>query len=399
MKNIKLLRSYQGLATGTYLSSWAHLALEFGHQYLPVVYPALIVSMGLTYAQVGTLALVSGLGTTVLQPVFGLLSDRWEPRFIIPASVAWMGLLLGSVGFMPTYGLLLLVVGIGALGSAAFHPAGASLASKGAGERRGSAISVFSVSGNFGSALSPVVVGLSVGWLGTRGTGVIIPVMLGMAVYLAMRFRQTGQGEASTRQSGRETQRTITGSKLTLALIVVAVAARSWLQGSVVTYMPEWLQALGYSPEAAGATLSVLMIALSLGGLTGGPLSDRVGRIPVLLVSLAGMGPATWLYLHSTGAMQVAGAGLIGLMVGASFPVTILMAQEAWPQGPGLASALAIGVGWLPAGIGAWLVGRLADATTLENAMSSLVYVPLVGVAAAGMLALNNRLNVTRLES
>jgi FSR family fosmidomycin resistance protein-like MFS transporter len=334
---------------------------------------------------------VSGLGTTVLQPVFGLLSDRWEPRFIIPASVAWMGILLGSMGFMPTYGLLLLVVGVGALGSAAFHPAGASLASEGAGERRGSAISIFSVSGNLGSALSPVVVGFAVGWLGTRGTGVIIPVMLGMAVYLAMRFRQAGHGEADSRRTEQETQRTVNGSKLALGLIVLAASSRSWLLGSVVTYLPEWLGGLGYSLQAAGAALSVLLVSLSLGSLTGGPLSDRAGRIPVLLVSLAGLGPATWLFLHAAGAGQVASAGLIGLMVGASFPVTILMAQEAWPQGPGLASALAIGVGWLPAGIGSWAVGMLADATTLGNALGGLVYVPAVGVAAAVALGLQRK--------
>ena len=394
MKRFNLLRSYQGLAAGTYLSAWGHMTLEFGHQFLPVVYPALIVSMGLTYAQIGTIALVSSLGATVLQPLFGHLSDRWAPRRIIPLSLVWIGILLGLTGFMPTYELLMLVVGLGALGSAAFHPAGASLASEGEAKRRGSAISVFSVGGNFGSALSPIIVGFAVGWFGVRGTGVIIPVMVGMAIYLAIRFRHAGQMQDAAKKIRQEKTGTMRESKLALGLIVLAAASRSWVLGSLVTYLPEWLQGSGYSPEAAGATLSVLLVSLGLGSLIFGPLSDRVGRAPILAGSLVGLVPAMWLFLQSVGAAQVLSAGLIGLMVGASFPVTILMAQEAWPRGPGLASALAIGVAWLPAGFGAWVVGSLADATSLGNALESLVYVPLIGVAAVGALAVSKRFNV-----
>ena len=138
----------------------------------------------------------------------------------------------------------------------------------------------------------------------------------------------------------------------------------------------------------------MLLVSLGLGSLIFGPLSDRVGRAPILAGSLVGLVPAMWLFLQSVGAAQVLSAGLIGLMVGASFPVTILMAQEAWPRGPGLASALAIGVAWLPAGFGALVVGSLADATSLGNALESLVYVPLLGVAAAGVLVVSKRFKV-----
>ncbi|MCH7664041.1 MAG: MFS transporter, partial [Chloroflexi bacterium] len=254
MKIFNLLRPYQGLAAGTYLTALGHMTLEFSHNFLPVVYPALIVTMGLTYAQVGTMALVSGLGATVLQPLFGYLSDRWEPRVMIQASVAWIGTLLGLTGFMPTYGLMLLVVGVGALGSAAFHPAGASLSSKGAGRRRGSALSVFSVSGNFGSALSPIIVGIAVAWFGTRGTGVVIPIAVAMGLYLAMRFRQAGKGKSASTNTEEEKHTARNESKMALALIVLAVATRSWVQGSLITYLPEWLQGQGYSLGAAGAT-------------------------------------------------------------------------------------------------------------------------------------------------
>ncbi len=218
--------------------------------------------------------------------------------------------------------------------------------------------------------------------------------MVGMAIYLAIRFRHAGQMQDAVKKIRREKTGPARESKLALGLIVLAAASRSWVLGSLVTYLPEWLQGSGYSPEAAGATLSVLLVSLGLGSLIFGPLSDRVGRAPILAGSLVGLIPAMWLFLQSVGAAQVLSAGLIGLMVGASFPVTILMAQEAWPRGPGLASALAIGVAWLPAGFGALVVGSLADATSLGNALESLVYVPLLGVAAAGVLVVSKRFKV-----
>jgi FSR family fosmidomycin resistance protein-like MFS transporter len=90
-----------------------------------------------------------------------------------------------------------------------------------------------------------------------------------------------------------------------------------------------------------------------------------------------------WAFLRLTGAPQMAALLLIGLMIGASFPVTIVLAQEAWPRSMGFASAMVMGLGWLPAGLGAWVVGRIADSSTLTDGLSSLTFVPALGLAAA----------------
>jgi FSR family fosmidomycin resistance protein-like MFS transporter len=160
------------------------------------------------------------------------------------------------------------------------------------------------------------------------------------------------------------------------------VAARSWFQGTLTTYLPEWLLAQGRPLEIASSIFSVLLVSTSVGSISGGTLSDKVGRVPIIVASLAVLGPLHWLMLHTTGIMQIAAIALIGVMIGATFPVTILMAQEIWPRATGLASSLVMGLGWLPAGIGSWVVGLIADRSSLTTGLATLILVPLVGVTA-----------------
>jgi FSR family fosmidomycin resistance protein-like MFS transporter len=372
------------------LAALSHLALEMSHNFLPVIYPLLIAKMGLTYTQIGTMALVITLFGALTQPLFGYWSDRWDARWITVGSVVWIGLLMGVVGFVGQYWLLLVVLALGALGSAAFHPAGASLAAWAQQTRKGVSMSVFSVGGNIGSALSPLLVGTAVLWWGLRGTAVLIPVGLllgGWLLYHLRRLAFVTPPSPTAKAQPTTTKATFT-AWLPLLLIILLTASRSWFQGSLSTYLPEWLQSQGVSPELAGSIFSILLASVSIGSLTGGVLSDRVGHIPIVGVSLGLMPLAHWLFLNSRGGWQITAVALLGILIGSTFPVTILMAQAAWPERMGVASAMVIGLGWVPAGVGSWVVGRIADQSTLTNGLHSLLLVPLVGVAAVVALAL-----------
>ena len=131
-----------------YILTETQIAMGVSHLYIA----------GLYLAKTLCLAMVAAVGSSLAQPIFGFLSDRWGTPRMIVFSIAWLGLLMGLVGFAWNYWSVVLVVGLGALGSAAFHPAGATLASTGGGKRRGAAMSIFSVSGNLGTALSPLLV-------------------------------------------------------------------------------------------------------------------------------------------------------------------------------------------------------------------------------------------------
>lgn len=363
----------------------SHLVLEMSHNFLPVVYPLLIERMGLTYAQIGSLALITGIFGALVQPLFGVWSDRWDARWIVVISIAWIGVtmgIVGFVGFIGSYWLLAAVVGLAALGSAAFHPAGASLATAATKGLRGTSMSIFSVSGSLGAALSPIIVGVALGWFDLPGTAVLIFIGLGTAFFLYSQFSQhpelAAEGTKEERAAKRER-----GAWLPIVLVIVYAAARSWVQGSLVTYLPEWLESSGRSLEAAGFLLSLLLVGVSIGGLSGGTLSDRIGRVSVVIISMAVLPAFLWLIFHTTGVAQTVFLFGVGVAIGMTFPVAILMAQEAWPSAVGLASSLVIGLGWLPAGLGSWVVGNIADRSSLTFALTTLTFVPLIGLGAA----------------
>ena len=370
------------LPTAVLLIAFTHFALELHHNFLPVVYPLLIENMGLTYSQIGTLALVVSVSGALTQPLFGYVSDRWDPRVMVAGSMGWIGLWMGLFGVVAYYGqqywMLIPIIVLGSFASAAYHPAGAALIPANTTTRRGAAMSLFSVGGNLGSALSPLIVSAGLLYFGLRGTAVLIPLGLIICVFMFSQNQHMAV-PAHTAVKGGEPQY---GSWLALGLIVLVVAARSWFQGSLITYLPEYLLGQGRPLETASSIFSVLLVSVSIGSISGGTLSDRVGRVPIIVGSLLLMGPLHWLMLHTTGVAQIVCIGLIGVTIGASFPVTILMAQEMWPQATGLAGSLVMGLGWLPAGIGAWVVGFIADRSSLTAGLTTLIFVPLVGVAS-----------------
>lgn len=371
------------------LMSLAHLILEAGFNFLPVTYALLIPKLSLGYGQIGVTVLLMTIAGTITQPIFGWLSDRSDPRRIVVASLLWGGTLMGLVGFMPTYGALTALVVLAALGSAAFHPPAAALSSATEAANRGRALSLFSVGGNLGAALSPVIVGVFLSRSGLGATAVLIPLSLTTGLLMARRMRVVSPPRRPDRAAHAGAGHA--GSFAALLAMVLVVGARSYFQQALMTYLPEWLRTHGQSLALAGAALSLFMVAVSVGSLFGGSLSDRVGRLPVIMVSLALMGAGHWLLLRTTGAPQMGAVLLIGLMIGASFPVTIVLAQEAWPQSVGFASAMVMGIGWLPAGLGAWVVGQVADASTLTAGLRTLTLAPAAGLAFAALYALLHR--------
>jgi FSR family fosmidomycin resistance protein-like MFS transporter len=249
-------------------------------------------------------------------------------------------------------------------------------------------MSIFSVSGNLGTALSPLLVTVGVAWLDLQGTLVVTPVGLLISLFL---YRQLSQlqtvepqpsapphkSSLSPPQSRIELQ-----TLLGLALVIVAVMCRSWFQVSVMTYLPEWMQSQGRSLAFGGQVLSLFMVAVSVGSLTGGTLSDYIGRWQIFVLSLGLLGPVHWFFTTTTGLWQIALIGIAGVLIGASFPVALVLAQETWPARIGLASALVMGLGWTPGGLGASVTGLIADQFSLTTGLQTLVVPPIVGVGA-----------------
>ena len=371
-------------------SVFGHFIVETCYNFLPIVYPLLIASMGLRFAQIGFIAFVLSIVTSVVQPAFGLLSDRWSPWKLASLGVIWSGVFLGLIGLAPSYELLVLAVALGALGSAAFHPSGATIASVGVGKHRGAMVSLFSVGGNLGAACSPLLVAASIGWLGLSGTSILIPVAMltGLLMYwqlgIGAGIRSEDYSQAKINDTSRVNSK---GWKLGLILVVLSIMFRSWFL-SFITYLPMWAQEQGRSLAMGGQLLFVFSAFLGGGSLLGGVLSDRIGRWQVLALGLGLLGPSYWFFLNAANSdMQVILLSAMGILVGLTFPAGIVFAQEVWPRGVGLASALAIGLGSAPAGIGASVTGLLADKYSLEAGLRALLFAPICGLICVLILA------------
>jgi FSR family fosmidomycin resistance protein-like MFS transporter len=236
------------------LAAVGHLMLELFANFLPIVYPLLIESLSLTLGQIGLVAMVVTVAGSITQPLFGYLSDRWDSALVVAVSVAWLGVFLGLVGFAWSYTSLLVIVGLGVLGSAAFHPGGATFAAMDGSKRRGVSLSIFSVGGNLGSAFSPLIVALGLNWLGLRGTGLLIPLALLVGLMLYRPLRAAERAVTDTRQESRQHSQSLAtyGSVLALVMVTIAAAARSWVQVSLVSYLPVWVAGRGMALTTAG---------------------------------------------------------------------------------------------------------------------------------------------------
>lgn len=392
------------------LGAVGHLLLEITNNFLPVTYPLLMPLLGLSFTQVGLIALAHSACGSLPQPWLGALAQRWGPERIIVLSLAWSGVFMGCIGLAGSFGGALALAGLGGIGSGAFHPAGSmSVAGAAAGpdgrRRRGAAMSLFSVGGNIGSALSPALMAVALGLFGLPGTGAAAVVGLGSAL-LVWRLLATGGGapgagtapgsapspppaalpSASPPPRPRPERRVY--PVLPLALIVSFAMARSWFQLSIASFLPTW------TAESIGSTawpLVLFMGCVGAGSLSGGRLSDRIGRTRTVLGAALLMIPAHLIFVHAPPAAQLAAVAVLGAGMGATLPVTIVMAQERRPHQTGVAAGLVIGLGGLPAGIGASVTGLLADALSLYAALQWTVLALALGALAIIVLAFLER--------
>jgi FSR family fosmidomycin resistance protein-like MFS transporter len=364
------------------LACLSHTIVDGSQNILPVVFPLLVDRLHLSYGQVGLAAALLNVSSSVIQPGFGWISDRCPTRWFMPVGIAWTGLFMSVVGLVPSYPMLLLVLVLAGLGTAAFHPIASIAVTHASGDRRGFGMSFFSAGGNLGFAIGPVVAAWLMTWLGLQGTVlVIIPgLLMAAAIYVwrgefASPAPVFGTHEPQARGPipwGR------------LSRLCAIITLRSWGYSGLVVFIPLLLHEQGVSLSLAGRALFVFLFFGALGGMLGGYLSDRIGRQQVIVASLVSFplfmavamllsGPFRWLFL------AIAGISLL-----ASFSVTVVFAQELLPQHLGVASGLTFGLSFGAGGVGVGLSGLLADLFGLQMSVWLLVLLP----GIAGLIAL-----------
>ncbi len=365
------------------LLSSGHLATDFPNGALPALLPFLKERFSLSYTAVGGVILASQASSSLIQPLFGLWSDRRGAMWLLPAGVALAGIGIGLAADAPSYWLVLLLVLVSGVGVAAFHPEGSKFAGYVSGRKRASGMSWFSLGGNLGYALGPLATSAVVAAFDLRG-GLILAVP--SLVLAAALLTATPYLRGFVPEPGAARARAGDDDAVAMKLLLGVIALRSTAWFGLVTFVPLWEVSLGHSKSHGNHLLALMLFAGGVGTLLLGPLADRLGPRLVLLGSVVATGPLVLVFVLVGGVPGAIALALIGACVVGTFGVTMVMGQEYMPRHVGTASGLVIGLSVGLGGVAAVALGRLADATSLRAALFVAAAAPMLAVALAALL-------------
>src|SRR6266550_955920 len=309
--------------------SSGHCATDFANGALPALLPFFVDKFELSYTLAAAVVLASAVSSSIVQPLFGLWSDRRGAIWLLPGGVALAGIGIALASAAPSYPLVLLFVVVSGLGVAAFHPEGSKFAAFAGGRQRASAMSLFSIGGNFGFALGPITATPLVLAFGLTG-GLLLAVP-GVVVALALLLLAPFLGSFAP-ERGRQVETDEPDRVGALLLLLGVIAFRSVAWFGLITFVPLWEVLLGHSKAHGSHLLSLMLLAGGVGTLAAGPLADRLGRRPVLIASLAATAPLILAYVLVGGIPGAIALALVGVCVISTFGVTMVMAQEYLPR-------------------------------------------------------------------
>jgi MFS transporter, FSR family, fosmidomycin resistance protein len=357
--------------------SGGHLAVDFASGSVPALIPFLTDRFHLGYALAAMLLLTATASSSLVQPLFGLWSDRRGALWLIPGGALLAAIGVGGAAISPAYPLVLLLVLAGGLGVAAFHPEGSKFAAYASGLKRASGMSYFNSGGNAGYALGAFATGQLVVWLGLAGGLVaMVPVLL---VSLALvrvvpRLSQlTAQANGAAFDRGDDRRRA-------MALLGIVIALRSVAWFTLLAFVPLWAVSLGHSKADGNRLLFLMLLAGAAGTLMLGPIADRVGLRETLVITQALITPLILVFVYLGGIPGLLALMLVGVCVVGTFGVTMVLSQLYLPRHVGMASGLSVGLAMGIGGIAAVVAGAIADAVDLKTALTISALAPALGL-------------------
>jgi len=361
--------------------SIAHLITDLNQGALPAVLPYFKESLGLSYTMAGTILLFSNVTSSVIQPAFGYLSDRRPFGWLLPVGpvVACAGMAI--TGLLSSYSALLPCVIVFGLGVASFHPEGFKTAHFFTGEKKATGMSFFQVGGNLGLALGPIFALLLVTAFGLKGVlALAVPGMVIAAILLFSLSWLTAPVRVTFVQKGEGPRPPLTSKEIfPLFLLVLVVTLRTWIQMGLVSYIPfYYITYLNGDPIYAGKLVSVFLLAGAFGTLVGSPLADRWGHKKFLSVTLIMTFPFLFFFTRTHGPLLFLVLAAAGMILVASYSVTVVMAQAIVPGRLGMVSGLMVGFGVGTGGIGVTLLGIIADSWGVPMAIKAILVLPFV---------------------
>jgi FSR family fosmidomycin resistance protein-like MFS transporter len=377
--------------------SICHLLNDTVQSLLPALYPLLRNTFRLDFGQIGLIAFTATFTSSLLQPLVGLYSDRHPKPYFLAAGMGITLIGLLTLALSPTYAIVLMAAGLIGTGSAVFHPESSRVARMASGGQHGFAQSIFQVGGNAGSALGPLLAAFvlskgqsSIAWFSILA--LIAMVLLFNIGHWAQRYR-LAQAGATTVPLGVH----ITGSvhsghpkfslrkiALAMSVLIMLMFSKFFYLASLTSYYTFYLMdRFHISVQSAQVHLFVFLGAVAVGTIIGGPVGDRFGRKFVIWWSILGVLPFSMLLPYAslfwTGILSV----VIGIILASAFSAILVYAQDLIPTKIGTVSGLFFGLAFGLGGIGAALLGKLADHTSINFVYHVCSFLPALGVLTA----------------
>ncbi|WP_272602564.1 MFS transporter [Pseudomonas sp. WJP1] len=362
----------------------AHLINDLIQAVLPSIYPMLKATYGLTFTQVGLITLTFQLTASLLQPWVGYYTDRHPKPWLLPAGMVCTLVGILMLAMVGSFGAILVASALVGIGSSTFHPETSRVARLASGGRYGLAQSTFQVGGNAGSAFGPLLAAAivipygqgNVAWFGLFAVFAIL-VQYGLSRWYRnhLNLFKLKQGTQATHGLSRK--------RVTFALVVLAllVFSKYFYMASFTSYFTFYLiEKFDLSVASSQLYLFLFLGAVAAGTFFGGPIGDRIGRKQVIWFSILGAAPFTlalpYVDLFWTGVLSM----IIGFILASAFSAIVVFAQELVPGNVGMIAGVFFGLMFGFGGIGAALLGHLADIHGIEYVYTLCSFLPLLGI-------------------
>jgi len=366
--------------------SVSHLLNDMMQSLLPALYPMLKSSYQLSFGQIGFLSFTFQITASLLQPVIGAYTDRKPRPYSLTTGMASTLAGLVLLAYSNSFVLLLLAAALIGTGSSVFHPESSRVARMASGGKHGFAQSVFQVGGNVGSAMGPLVAAFivlprgqaSIAWFSLAAlAGMLILSRVGAW------YKTHGAARLKPRVAASAGAAAKFKVRLPIAILLVLIFSKYFYLSSLSSYYTLYLiDRFHVSVQQSQVLLFVFLAAVAVGTLIGGPLGDRFGRKYIIWISILGVLPFTLILPHANLYWTAVLTVPIGLILASAFPAIVVYAQELMPGRTGAVAGLFFGFAFGMGGIGAAVLGRLADATSIAFVFEVCAFLPLLGLLA-----------------
>ncbi|TCP31760.1 FSR family fosmidomycin resistance protein-like MFS transporter [Scopulibacillus darangshiensis] len=343
---------------------------------VPALLPLYKHAFDLSYTQAGAILMISSITSSVMQPVFGMFTDKRPKTWFLPLGIFLTGLGLAASGYMPSFPLLLVAIAISGLGSGIFHPEASRGAHLAAGNAKGTAQAIFQVGGNFGQAAGPLMMPFFLLATGLNGVGwfALLGLLGSFVIFNILPWYRSSLAESQSKKKARRGQRYIPG----LIGLTVVVVLRSWTQIGVAAFLPFFYLQQDIPLKLGDFYTFLFLGAGAVGTFLGGKFSDFISHKWLLFGSMFLTIPFAWILPHVSGVISIIVLLLFGFFVLSSFAVTVVYGQMMLPNNVGLASGLMIGLGVGAGGIGATFMGWISDHYGVDLVFDLFVVIPVI---------------------